>query len=154
MWPGRRAMLPPIVFWNLLFVVCAFSVVRGHTDERIAAGACAAATVITHFIIGPLKIKYSTVEPGLMALDLAMLAVFVALALRSSRFWPLWVAGLQLTLTMAHLLKAIDEHLIPRAYAAAVVFWSYPILFIILVGCWRTRKYDGLDRQSSRLARS
>jgi hypothetical protein len=155
MWPGlSTAMLPPIIFWTLLFVVCAFAAVRGHTDERIAAGACAAATLITHFVIAPLKIRYSTVEPGLMALDVAMLGIFVALALRSSRFWPLWVAGLQLTLTMAHLLKAIDEHLIPRAYAAAVVFWSYPILFIILIGCWRTRRYDELDRQSPELVRS
>jgi len=150
---SAAVMLPPIVFWTLLFVVCAFAALRGRTDERIAAAACALATLVTHFVIGPLKIKYSTVEPGLLALDLAMLATFVALALRSSRFWPLWVAGLQLTLSMAHVLKAIDEHLLPRAYAAAVVFWSYPILFIILIACWRTQKYEELDRRSANLAR-
>jgi hypothetical protein len=76
-------MLPPIVFWTFLFVVCALAVLRGHTDERIAASACAIATLVTHFILGPLKIKYSTVEPGLLALDIAMLATFVVLALNS-----------------------------------------------------------------------
>jgi hypothetical protein len=145
-------MLPPIVFWTFLFVVCALAVLRGHTDERIAASACAIATLVTHFILGPLKIKYSTVEPGLLALDIAMLATFVVLALRSSRFWPLWVAGLQLTMSMAHVLKAIDAQLIPRAYAAATVFWSYPILFIILIACWRTRRYDELDGRSAMIA--
>ncbi|MFL6722187.1 MAG: hypothetical protein ACJ8FT_10360 [Sphingomonas sp.] len=147
-------MLPPIIFWILLFVVCACAVLRGRTDERIAAGACAAATLITHFVIGPLKIKYATVEPGLVALDVGMLATFVFVALRSSRFWPLWVAGLQLTMSMAHILKAIDIHLLPKAYAAAAVFWSYPILFIILVACWRTGRYEELDRRSPHLARS
>ena len=145
-------MLPPIIFWTFLFVVCACAILRGRTDERIAAGACAIATLATHFVLGPLRIKYSTVEPGLVVLDLAMLATFVTLALRSSRFWPLWVAGLQLTMSMAHLLKAIEADLLPRAYAAAAVFWSYPILFIILFASWRTRKYDELDRHSAMMA--
>jgi hypothetical protein len=39
----------------------------------------------------------------------------------------------------------------PRAYAAAAVFWSYPILFIILVASWRTRRYEKLDRRSATL---
>ncbi|MFL6728652.1 MAG: hypothetical protein ACJ8E3_08385 [Sphingomicrobium sp.] len=140
-------MLPPVIFWLLLFVVCASAALRGRTDERIAAGACAVATLVTHFILGPMKIKYSTVEPGLMALDLAMLATFVVLALRSSRFWPLWVAGLQLTMSTAHLLKAVEVDLMPRAYAAALVFWSYPILIIILISSWRTHKYEDLERR-------
>lgn len=145
MWPGRTLMLPPIVFWTLLSVVCVFALVRGRTDERIAAGACALATLATHFIFGPLKMKYVSVEPVLVALDVAMLITFVILALRSSRFWPLWVAGLQLTMSAAHLLRAIDAHLMPPAYAAAAIFWSYPILLIILIGCWRTHKYEDLD---------
>ena len=134
-------MLPAYFFWILLFVVCVVAAVRGRTDERIAAGACLAATLITHFILGPLKLEYSAVESGLATLDVAMLAVFVAVALRSSRFWPLWVAGLQLTMTAAHLLKAIELDLLPRAYAAAAIFWSYPILLIILVGSLRTSRY-------------
>jgi hypothetical protein len=146
-------MLPATIFWIFLVVVCACAIWRGRTDERIAAGACAIATLATHFVLGPLKIKYSSVEPGLLALDLAMLATFVVLALRSLRFWPLWVAGLQLSMSMAHLLKAIDDHLMPRAYAAAAVFWSYPILLIILIACWRARRYEELERDPGTLAR-
>lgn len=133
-------MLPPLIFWTLLLIVCVFALVRGRTDERVAAGACLVATLVTHFILGPLKLHYDSIEPGLAAIDAGMLAVFVGLALRSSRFWPLWVAGLQLTMSMAHVFKAVDFSLLPRAYAAAAVFWSYPILLIILVGTWRTSR--------------
>jgi uncharacterized membrane protein YecN with MAPEG domain len=133
-------MLPPLIFWILLLFVFVFALVRGRTDERIAAGACLVATLVTHFILGPMKLQYDSIEPGLAAIDAGMLAVFVALALRSSRFWPLWVAGLQLTMSMAHVFKAVDFTLLPRAYAAAAVFWSYPILLIILVGTWRTSR--------------
>ncbi len=136
-------MLPPIIFWILLFLVCACAALRGRSDERLAAGACAVATGLTHFVVGPLKLQYATVETGLVALDAAMLLTFVVIALRSSRFWPLWVTGLQLTMSMAHLLKAIEIDLMPRAYAAAVVFWSYPILIIILVASLRTGRHLG-----------
>ena len=36
------------------------------------------------------------------------------MALQSSRFWPLWIAGLQLTAILGHLLKAVDIGLFCR----------------------------------------
>ena len=57
-----------------------------------------------------------------------MLVAFVVIALRSDRFWPLWVAGLQLTISISHVLKAIQPDLLPIAYGVAERFWSYPIL--------------------------
>jgi hypothetical protein len=68
-------------------------------------------------------------------------------ALRSSRFWPLWVAGLQLTTSVAHVLKAVNADLLPHAYAAAARFWSYPILLIIAIGIWRGQNRAREDRQ-------
>ncbi len=37
-------------------------------------------------------------------------------------------------------MKAIHMELIPRAYAAAAVVWSYPILLIIIIACWRGQR--------------
>jgi hypothetical protein len=87
--------------------------------------------------VSPLTVRYSGVEFGLVLIDLAVLATFVFVALRSSSFWPLWVAGLQLTSSMAHLMKAVDFQLLPEAYGAAAALWSYPILIILAVGTWR-----------------
>lgn len=67
-----------------------------------------------------------------------MLASFLAIALLSDRFWPLWVAGLQLTSSLGHLFKMLDPGLLPHAYAGAIRFWSYPILVILFVGSWRS----------------
>jgi hypothetical protein len=41
---------------------------------------------------------------------------------------------------MSHFLKAIDLDLMPRAYAAAERFWSYPTLMIIAVATWRAHR--------------
>ena len=130
-------MFPKIVFLALLIGACGYALWRGHRDERIAAAACLGATLATRLVISPISSRYAGIESGLLLVDLAMLATFVWIALRSDRFWPLWVAGLQLTMTMAHFLKAIELDLLPQAYAAAAIFWSYPILLILGIGTWR-----------------
>jgi hypothetical protein len=137
------------LFWALLLAICGYAFWRGRNEERVAAGACLLATIVTVWIIPPARLRYSAMDSSQLAIDAAMLVTFVAIALRSERFWPLWVAGLQLTTSMSHLMKAIDSDLVPRVYAAAAVFWSYPILFIILVGTWR-----GARREPNRRLRT
>lgn len=143
MWSGPAAMIPRYYFFlALLLLTCGYALVRGRSDERIVASICLLATVATRFAISPLSVRYSGLELGLLVIDLAMLAAFVAIALRSDRFWPLWIAGLQLTNSMAHLMKAIELDLLPVAYRAAAVFWSYPILLVLAIGTWRSTRRD------------
>ena len=129
-----------IIFWAIVILICAYAWWRGGREERIAATTCLLATIATHFVISPLAVRYTRVEDGLFAIDIAVLIAFVAIALYSTRFWPLWAAGFQLTVSMSHMLKGIDLDLLPRAYAAAAVFWSYPILLVIVVGTWRRKR--------------
>ena len=135
-------MLPKQLFWAILLLIWVYAYWRGRRDERFAASVCLLASVITHFVISPIAVRYKGVETGLLLIDAAVLIAFIAIALRSERFWPLWVAGLQLTTSMSHFLKAFDFTLMPRAYAAAAVFWSYPILFIIAFGTWRHQRRE------------
>lgn len=142
-------MLPKHLYWAILLLVCGYALWRGRTDERIAAGVALGASIATHFAISPNPLRYSYEETGLMLVDMATFLAFMAIALRSSRFWPLWVAGLQLTTTMAHLLKAVHVELLPKAYAAALVFWSYPILLILAIGTWRTHQRARAENRSA-----
>ncbi len=136
-------------FWALLLITCGYALWRGRNDERTVALVCLGATVATRFAMPPMGVRYSGVETGLLSIDLAVLLSFVAIALRSERFWPLWIAGLQLTISTSHVLKAIDELLLPRAYAAAVVLWSYPILIILAIGTWRSHRRQLLQSRAS-----
>jgi hypothetical protein len=133
-------MFGPFVFAPLLLAVCLYALWRGGADERIVAITCLAGTAATLLAISPLRHRYAGVEEGLMLVDLAVLAGFITVALRSKRFWPLWVAGLQLTTSLGHVLKGIDQDLLPRAYGAALQFWSYPILIILAVGTFRNHQ--------------
>lgn len=142
-------MLHPIIYHALLIAVCAYAFLRGHADERFAAIICLLATIATRLALSPVTTRYSGVELGLFLVDLATLAGFTMIALRTDRFWPLWVAGLQLTTMVAHGLKAIEIELIPQAYAAAARFWVYPIFLIIFIGTWRAHQRSLLEARSS-----
>jgi hypothetical protein len=138
-----------VIYWAILLLICAYAFWRGQQEERVAAAACLLATIVTVWVIPPVALRYSTLDPGQLAIDAAMLATFMAIALRSKRFWPLWVAGLQLTMSTSHLMKAIDANLLPRVYAAAAVLWSYPILLIIFVGTWRAHRLHRVPKSRS-----
>jgi len=133
-------MLNPIVYHLLLIAVAAYAFLRGRSDERMAAAICVVATIATRMVLSPTPDRYSGVETGVFLVDLLTLAGFVAIAVRTDRFWPLWVAGLQLTTLVAHLLKAVDVSLLPHAYAAAGRFWVYPIFLIIVIGTRRSHQ--------------
>jgi hypothetical protein len=132
-------MLTPQTYYAILFLVSAYAFLRGRSDERIAVATCILATFATNFVYSPTG-SYVGVERGVLLVDLGALAAFTFLALRSDRFWPLWVAGLQLTTVIAHALKGVQLDLMPQAYAAAARFWVYPIFIIIVVGTYRSAR--------------
>ena len=135
-------MLSPVIYHALLIAVCAYAFLHGQRDERLAAIVCVVATLATRLALSPLTVRYSSVEMGVFLVDLFALAGFIFIALRTDRFWPLWVAGLQLTTMAAHGMKAIEVGLMPQAYAAAARFWVYPIFLIIVIGTWRNHRRE------------
>jgi hypothetical protein len=144
-------MLSPYLYHLLLAVVAAYAFWRGKADERLAAMICVIATVATRLLLSPVASRYSGLELGVLAVDLLTLTGFVFIALRTDRFWPMWVAGLQLTTLIAHLLKAIQLDLVPHAYAAAGRFWVYPIFLLIVIGTWRSHQRQRREQAATPL---
>ncbi len=128
------------ILWTLLTLTCGYAFYRGGQYERFAAVVCIFGSFATVAVNSPLNQRYVGVESGALLVDSAVLVAFFAVALLSDRFWPLWVAGLQLTTSLARVLKAIEPDLFPPAYGAAVRFWSYPILIIVAVAAWRRQR--------------
>jgi hypothetical protein len=134
--------MPPryLLFWALLLLTCGYALVRGRKYERIAAVVFLSATIISVIDHLLLHVRYQSIDVGEVFVDTAVLVSVVAFALVSDRFWPLWVAGLQLVDSMAHVLNAITGDFSPWAYAVAERFWSYPMLIILFIGAWRQNR--------------
>lgn len=142
-----------ISFWILLVLTCGYALWRGHKYEQMSALVCILASVVSTIWLLLLRryhpVDYSTVEISDLVVDTLVLTAFIVIALLSDRFWPLWVAGLQLTISMSHLLKAIQPELLPMAYGIAERVWSYPTLLIIMAGAWRQHQRGLLDHNET-----
>jgi uncharacterized membrane protein len=137
--------MAPTIFRILLALVVLYALTRGSRDERQVALICLIGAVLTTLVLSPLAQRFESVETPVFAVDIAVFAGFLLVALRSERFWPLWVAGLQLTTLMGHALKGIDTSLLPRAYAASLNFWAYPIVLVLAIGTWRHQRRRQAD---------
>lgn len=131
-------MIRVTFFYLLLAAVLWLSWHRGRREERVAAIVCVLGTLLTVVTSGPLVGRFANFSTTILLVDLGVLAAFLVIALRSDRFWPIWVSGLQLTATSVHLFKLINPGLMSFVFGAALAFWSYPILMLIAIGAWRT----------------
>ena len=147
--PARSFMLSPSVYYTILFLGLRLCILA-RPAGRAALQPQPASSQPSRRTLSTVRAGcLSGVEVGVFVVDAATFAAFTFLALRSERFWPLWLAGLQLTTVFAHMLKAIQLDLMPHAYAAAARFWVYPIFLIIVVGTWRSyRRSDSRDRST------
>jgi len=129
--------MAPTFFRILLAAVALYAFLRGSRDERIVGVVLVVGVVATHLAWTPVHERFAGLETGVMLVDIVVFLGFLWVALQSERFWPLWIAGLQLTTILGHALKAADTGLFSRAYGAALMFWGYPILLILAIVTWR-----------------
>jgi len=132
--------MAPNAFRILLVLVVLYALLRGRRDERLVSVILALGVVATTVALSPLRHRYAGLETNVMLIDVAVFAGFLWVALRSERFWPLWIAGLQLTTLFGHAFKLIDPGLFSWAYGAALAFWGYPIVAILGIGTWRAQR--------------
>ena len=139
-------------FWALLLFTCGYALWRGRKYEQLSALVFIGASIASVAARSSLHESYLAVARSDFIIDSLVLVATIAIALRSDRFWPLWVAGLQLTISMSHVLKTIRPDLLPLAYAAAERFWSYPTLIILFVGAWRQHRRRMSEQREPALA--
>lgn len=130
-------MIRIAIYYLLVLLVIAVAFRRGDRETRLAAVVCLVASLLSALLMD-FKASLAT---NVALIDLSVLAVFVSLALTTKRFWPLWVAGLQLTTVLGHVLRLLEPNMVNIAYAAAMRFWAYPILFILIVAALRSDRY-------------
>ena len=106
---------------------------RGGDNERMAAIGVLAGWALTIVIV---PAHSGGTQWGAMGVDVVLLAFFLWLALRSPRFWPLFVAGFQLLLVITHFASAADSAVSGWAYKTAGMIWSFLIVFAIAYAGW------------------
>ena len=129
-----------IVFTLLWSGACGYALVRGGTPERLVATLIVLGSVLSPLVVGVRAETYRHFSVGVFAVDCGMLVILVGVALTSTRFWPMLMASLQGAGVLAHVARLLGAGIIPLAYAATVVFWSYPILVLLGLATFRHQR--------------
>lgn len=128
-------------FAGLLLLCCGYALLRGGAPEQVGALLLVLAFVLTipvHRLLD--TIGYRFAGAGTAVIDAALLAALIVLAWRSTRFWPLWMAGWQLATVITHAAKAVDPAMLAAGYAVEGQAWSYLIVLAIAGGTWRHQR--------------
>ena len=111
---------------------CLWMVARyGKSDERGALIAVIVASIITPFSQAH---HFEQPEVGIYVVDLLTLLFFVFLALRSSRYWPLFATGFQLAGMAVHIVPYMHGRYSALAYGVGSVAAAYLVLLAIALG--------------------
>jgi hypothetical protein len=123
-----------IIFYLSLILTsgCAFRF--GGRAERLCATILVAGSLLSVAVIDYFHHDWMHSAPFILLIDTAALAAFVAIALTSHKFWPLWAAGFQLPGVITHIAIMTDPHIVPKSYALAQGFWVYPIMISLVIG--------------------
>lgn len=127
-----------VIFNSLLFASCLFALWRGGLPERTGAAMLLTAAILTYVVVDP-RSSYRHAEWGVFIIDAALLIGLVGLSLRANRYWPLWLAAMQMVTTWSHLGAGMLSQTKPLAYAIASVAWSFPMLILLAAGTYRHR---------------
>lgn len=108
------------LFWTFTFAAAGATWWRGSRPERLAA-----AGVTLNFILSALVAGWTIrgVWVGVMALDLALLALLYGLTLRWPRWWAIGCAGFVLSMVIAHLVAM---------FAPGIWRWPYATMHWLL----------------------
>jgi hypothetical protein len=124
----------PIWVWpTALLSVCAIAVWRGRDEERLAAAAELATWALTLLVF---RSRSESTQWSVLVIDSLLFVLFLWLALRSRRYWPLFAAGFQLLAVVTHIGRTLDTSVSGWAYLTAVLIWNYLTLFTIGYGAW------------------
>jgi F0F1-type ATP synthase membrane subunit c/vacuolar-type H+-ATPase subunit K len=128
-----------LLYAVLLWAVCGWAVVRGGRSERVAGIGILADAVMSAVVMRPMQLRYHNVETAVLMVDLTLFALLFALAMRSSKYWPLWMAGMEGVSLLGHLTPLMPG-VIAWAYSNAVQLWAWPMLGLLAYATWAHRK--------------
>lgn len=134
----------PVWVWPVaLMVVCIIAVRRGRDEERLAAGTVVLAWALSMVVY---RARSEDTQWQVLLIDSGVFSVYLWIAMRTRRFWPLFAAGFKLLSLTTHVAHAADEGISGWAYWTATRTFNYLALFAIGYGAWTApRRYAEIE---------
>lgn len=130
-------MMIPVLFGLFMLVACGYAFVCGERSAKIVAAAVVVGSISTNLAVEESTELWQDSEPGILIIDIAMLAIFTAIMLKSNRYWPIWTTAAQLLSVLAHLGPFLRRADIAIPFAVSEQLWAWFILaqLIVVTAC-------------------
>lgn len=127
-----------IVYLAILAFTLWAAFARGDGDARAAAWITLAGVVATQlaWAVGP---RWTAFDPGIMAVDTAMVVGYALVAKRSLRWWPIWLAAAQLASVLTHFAPLAAPEKMLGLYQLSQPAWMFLVLGAIAYGSLRSK---------------
>ena len=116
-------------------VICGGAFWKGGREEQVASGGFVLSLLTTVVLRDP---RWAGTQWGAFVADILLLILITAIALRTTRYWPLAAAAFQLLCVVIHVARMIDPGVRAWAYATAQVIFTHLCLWTIGVGVLNT----------------
>ena len=122
----------------LTVILCVLAFWKGGGPEKAIASTLAGMWLVDQAVHVVLQLQGATVAipVGHLVIDIAATVAFVWTALVANRVYPLWIAGLQLISTLAHLVRMLQPSISQSAVAILMVSPSYFEILVFAIGTW------------------
>ena len=126
-------MLIKYLYIALACICCACGAVLSGWDGRWA-GALIMLTIVAGRTVGAYDLDLARSPSFKFCLDGALLLALITVMLRSRRWWPIWLVGLQVNATLAHVAALLVPTHTPSIYRGLQSFWGIPLVMVLAVG--------------------
>ena len=133
-------MLHIVVFNATLILVVAFALWGGGAPERWVSGLMFVANAATALLPYDPGSTFLSLDWSGFGVDAVLFVAFTAVALRANRYWPIWLAALQLVSVAIHVIRMVDRALVPLVYAWSIGQIAYPLMALLVAGTIRHRR--------------
>lgn len=137
------------IFHLFLLAALVYALRKGGGPERAMALiliAMSASDLVLHQFVPP---RFTSLDSGHLAIDIAAAAATFLLAVTAYRFWPMMAAALQFLPLLAHLSRAVNVEIQPAAYLTMQVGPSWLLPPLLALATWRHQgrvRTNGSDR--------
>jgi CBS domain containing-hemolysin-like protein len=130
-------------FWFTLLISVGSALRWGGKTERVGATAMLSAAALTSLLVSSASERFTSVETGVLIVDVTLLGALLWLTVTSPRFWPIWSAAFQLVAILTHLAAGLLPKSVAAGYSVLQGFWAYPAMFAMLLGVYGVVKAKG-----------
>ena len=128
------------LFLAFLLLSSTYSYRKGDQPEKIGAVTLLGGASLTVLVASPLGTRFQDVESGILFIDISIMGIFLWLSVRSTRFWPIWIASILGAEVIIHVVLMIAPEVVPRAYMHGVALWGWLAQLTLVIATWRHRR--------------